>query len=79
MNKEEKITKNEYKSTTIDINSGGYYSIRLKDDSVYNVWSKKENGKKIYFIKKDGKEILLDDEVKKWYLSDVREYERYGI
>lgn len=77
----EKITRNEYLRTTIDINNGCYYSIRLKDDEniIYNVWSKKENGKKVYFIIKDDKEIVLDDEVKKWYLSDVREYERYGI
>lgn len=72
------ITKEEYKLTTIDMNSC-CYSIRLNDERVYNVHSRKENGKKNYFIKKDGKEIMLDDEVKKLFLSEVRVYEISGI
>lgn len=72
------ITKEEYKLTTIDMNNC-CYSIRLNDERVYNVHSRKENGKRNYFIKKDGKEIMLDDEVKKLFLSEVRVYEISGI
>ena len=73
------ITRNEYELTTIDIDNC-YYSIKLKnDEKLYNVWSKKQNGKKIYFIKKDDKEIMLDDEVKKLYSAEVGVYERCGI
>lgn len=74
------ITRNEYELTTIDIKNNCYYSIKLKnDENIYHVWSRKENKKKIYFIKKDGIDIPLDDEVRKWYLSEVLQYERYGI
>lgn len=72
------ITRNEYKLTTIDMNNC-CYSIRLNDERIYNVHSRKENGKKNYFIKKDGKEIMLDDEVKKLFMSEVRVYEISGI
>lgn len=75
------ITRNEYELTTIDIDNC-YYSIKLKnDENLYNVWSKKDKDtkRKIYFIKKDGKEIMLDDEVKKWYSTEVGVYERCGI
>ena len=76
---EEEITKKEYVLTNLHPDDRGYY-IRLNDEKEYQVYVKKPRGQKQYhFIKKDGKEIKLDKEVEKWFLSDVREYERYGI
>lgn len=78
MNKEE-ITLNDYVLTNINIDTRGYI-IRLKDNKEYQVYVKKPKGQKSYdYIVKDGKEIKLSDEVRKIVLSEIREYERYGI
>lgn len=75
---EKEITFEEYVLT--NINPDGYYVIRLKDDKEYIVYHKKPKGQKsFYFIKQNDKEIKLSDEVKKSYLSEVREYEYWGI
>lgn len=79
MVKIEEITLEEYVLTNLHPTDWGYY-IRLKDNMEYQVYIRKPRGQKIiYYIKKDNKEILLDDEVKKCFLASVREYERYGI
>lgn len=78
MDKEE-ITLNDYVLTNININTRGYV-IRLKDNKEYQVYVKKLRGQKPYdYIVKDGKEIKLSDELRKIVLSEIREYERYGI
>ena len=76
MNRE--ITMDDYVLTNID-HKTGYFTIRLKDNKEYIVWFKKENGKTINFIKKDGDKILLSEDVVKVHLSAVREYQVSGI
>lgn len=73
------ITLDDYVLTNLNLREH-CFTIRLKDNNEYIVYHKKPRGQKtIYFIEKDGKEILLDDEVKKCYLSEVRLYNRVGI
>lgn len=78
----EKITRNEYVLTNIDLESL-CFTIRLTDEKEYIVYHKKINingkNKTINYIKKDGKIILLDEEVTKWYLTEVRVYQKEGI
>ena len=75
----EKITLEYYVLTNLHLKER-CFAIRLKDNKEYIVYHKKSKGQKtIYFIEKEGKEILLDDEVKKCYLSEVRLYNRVGI
>lgn len=75
----EEITLEEYVLTNLHPTDWSYY-IRLKDNIEYQVYIRKPRGqKKYYFIKKDDKEIRLNKEVEKCFLSSVREYERYGI
>ena len=63
-----------------DGNSLEFASDRLKDDKEYIVFYKKEKGKKqVNFIKKNGKEIPLSDEVVKLHLAEVKVYQREGI
>ena len=76
MNRE--ITMDDYILTNID-HKTEYFTIRLKDNKEYIVWFKKENGKTINFIEKDGDKILLSDDVVKAHLSAVREYQVSGI
>ena len=77
--KENKITLEEYVLTNLSLKEHCFV-IRLKDNIEYIVYHRKPRGQKtIYFIKKDDKEILLDDEVKKCFLSEVRLYNRVGI
>lgn len=79
MEENEKITVKEYVLTNLHPGDRGYY-IRLKDNKEYQVYIRKPRGQKQYhFIKKEGKEIRLDKEVEKYFLSSAREYERYGI
>lgn len=76
---EEEITLDDYILTNINIETRGYV-IRLKDNKEYQVYVKKPRGQKAYdCIIKDGKEIKLSKEVQKIVLSEIREYERYGI
>lgn len=78
MDKEE-ITLDDYILTNINIDTRGYV-IRLKDNKEYQVYVKKPRGQKSYdYIIKDGKEIKLSEELRKIVLSEIREYERYGI
>ncbi|MBR6688782.1 MAG: hypothetical protein IKL68_02060 [Clostridia bacterium] len=73
------ITLEDYVLTNLSLRES-CFTIRLKDNNEYIVYHRKQKGQKtIYYIKKDGKEILLDDEVKKCYLSEVRLYNRVGI
>lgn len=78
MNETEKITLNEYELTNIDLKNH-CFTIRLKNNEEYIVYSRKKDRRKVYFIEKDGKEIVLDDDVKKCYISEVRLYNRVGI
>lgn len=75
----EKITRKDYVLTNLSL-TNHCFVIRLKDNKEYIVYHRRPRGQKtIYYIKKDDKEILLDDEVKKWFLSEVRLYNRVGI
>lgn len=78
MDRVKEITKEDYVLT--NINGNGEYCIMLKDDKEYTLyWSKPRGQKAYYFIKKDGEKIRLDKEVQKSVISNIREYERYGI
>ena len=70
---EKYITLNEYELTNINLD--GYYIIQLKNDKGYLVYKQDKR----YYIKKDNELYYLDDDVRKAYISNVREYERYGI
>ena len=70
---EEEITKEDYILTNINLD--GYYVIRLKDNKEYKIY---KEGKRDYILK-DNKKIYLDEQVRNWVLSSIREYERYGI
>lgn len=73
------ITLEDYVLTNLSLREH-CFTIRLKDNNEYIVYHRKPRGQKtIYYIEKDGEEILLDDEVKKCYLSEVRLYNRVGI
>lgn len=75
----EEITLKDYVLTNLNLKEH-CFTIRLKDNKEYIVYNRKTRGQKmIYYIKKDDKEILLDDEVKKCFLSEVRVYNRVGI
>lgn len=75
----EKITLDDYVLTNLNLEKQ-CFSIRLKNNKEYIVYHRKPRGQKtIYFIIKDNKEILLDEDVKKRYLSEVRIYNRVGI
>lgn len=71
------IKLEDYQLTNIGLDE--FYRVRLKDNKEYKIYSKKENGKKVVFIKKDGKMFKLSDEVQKLVNASIREYERYGI
>lgn len=73
------ITLDDYVLTNININTRGYV-IRLKDGKEYQVYVKKPRGQKSYdYILKDGKEIKLNKEVRDIVLSEIKQYEKYGI
>ncbi len=75
----EKITLKDYILTNLSLKDYCFV-IRFNDNQEYIVYHRKPRGQKtIYYIKKDNKEILLDDEVKKCFLSEVRLYNRVGI
>lgn len=75
----DEITLEDYVLTNLSLKEHCYV-IRLKDNKEYIVYHKKPKGQKtIYYIKKDEKEILLNDDVKKCFLSEVRIYNRVGI
>lgn len=76
MNERKYITKDDYVLTNLSLD--GCYCIRIKDgqeEKEYDVWYHKKDR----YIKKDNEKIYLDDEVKKFFTSEVREYERYGV
>ena len=73
MSEADEIQLEEYELTNIDIE--GYYVVRLKDGNSYRIY---KDGDRDYILK-DGKEIYLSNEVRKAVLSNIREYERYGI
>ncbi len=76
---EDKITLEDYVLTNLNLREQ-CFNIRLKDNKEYIVYHRRPRGQKtIYYIKKDNKEILLDDEVKKCFLSEVRVYNTVGI
>lgn len=76
---EKEITLDDYVLTNINIDTKGY-TIRLKDNKEYQIYVKKPRGQKAYdCIIKDGKEIKLSKKVRDIVLSEIREYERYGI
>lgn len=69
----EEITKEDYVLTNLNLE--GYYVIKLKDGNSYKVY---KEGKKDYILK-DNKKIYLSNEVRNWVLSEIRQYEHYGI
>lgn len=69
----DEITLKDYVLTNLNLE--GYYVVKLKDGNSYKIY---KEGKRDY-IMKNRKKIYLDDEVRKIVLSDIREYERYGI
>ena len=73
------ITKEEYILTNWWVTTTGQFVIRLKDEKEYPVYFRKINSKKIYYIKKEDGNYKLDDEVKKWFISNMKTYEEVGI
>ena len=73
------ITKEDYILTNWWVTRNGEFAIRLKDEKEYPVYFRKIDGKKVYYIKKENGNYKLDDEVKKWFVSEIRVYEREGI
>ena len=71
---EELITKEDYVLTNLNPNDGYFYVI-LKNGDGYKIY---KEGKRDYILK-DNKKIYLSDEVRKWVLSEIREYNKYGI
>lgn len=67
------ITLEDYILTNLHLD--GHFAIRLKDGKEYICYKKG----KTHFIKKDDKEILLDDDVNKCFMASVREYNMSGI
>lgn len=77
--KKEEITLDDYVLTNINVDTKGYV-IRLKDNNEYQIYVRKPRGQKAYdYIIKDGKEIRLNEELRKIVLSEIRVYEKYGI
>lgn len=74
---------------TLDIQDGFFYwKVRLKDNLVYQILYRIEKHKtpagnkskrKIYFIKKDGEELIFDDDVKRMFSAFKRPYIISGI
>lgn len=65
-----------------------YWQIILKDDITYQIKYRIEKHKtskgntskrKVYFIKKDDKELIFDEEVKKMFIAFKRPYIISGI
>ena len=69
----EEITKEDYVLTNLNLE--GYYVIKLKDGNSYKIY---KEGNKDYILK-DNKKIYLSNEVRNWVLSEIRQYEHYGI
>lgn len=74
---------------TLDIqDSYFYWQVKLKDGITHQIMFRVEKHKtlagnkskrKIYFIKKDNKELIFDDEVKKMFSAFKRPYIISGI
>lgn len=74
---------------TLSIQNGFFYwKVKLKDNLVYQILYRIEkhvtpagnkSKRKIYFIKKDGEELIFDDEVKKMFSAFKRSYIISGI
>lgn len=67
------ITLEDYVLTNLHLD--GHFAIRLNDGKEYICYKKRNT----HFIKKDNKEILLDEEVNKLFMASVREYNMSGI
>ena len=68
------IEVGEYVLTNLD--KEGYYVVKLKDGNSYRIY---KEGKKDYILKDNNNKIYLSDEVRKIVLSNIKEYEKYGI
>lgn len=79
----------DIKTFTLDI-AGGYFwwQVELKDNIIYQIKYRIEkhitpagnkSKRKIYYIKKNDKELIFDDEVKKWFKAFRYSYIRCGI
>lgn len=73
------ITKEEYVLTNWWVTTTGQFVIRLKDEKEYPVYFRKIDNKKVYYIKKEDGNYKLDNEVKKWFISNMKTYEEVGI
>ena len=75
-----KITLKDYVLTNLHPFDNWGYFIRLKDGEEYQVYFRKpKKGKRIYYIKKDNKELVLDEEVRECFISEKATYDRVGI
>lgn len=73
------ITKEEYILTNWWVTTTGQFVIRLKDEKEYPVYFRKTDNKKVYYIKKEDGNYKLDNELKKWFISNMKTYEEVGI
>ena len=73
------ITKEEYILTNWWVTTTGQFVIRLKEEKEYPVYFRKTDNKKVYYIKKEDGNYKLDNELKKWFISNMKTYEEVGI
>lgn len=79
----------DIKEFTLHIENGCFYwDVILKDNITYQIKYRivkhitpagNQSKRKIYFIKKDNKELLFNDEVKKRFIAFTRPYIISGI
>ena len=80
---------NDIKDFAVGIEHGCFYwKVELNDNKIYQIKYRIEKYKtakgnysrrKVYFIRKDDRELIFDDEVNKWFKSFRYPYIRCGI
>lgn len=84
------LSKEKIDDFTVGIENGYLmWKVKLLDDNeIYQIKygiekhitpKGNKSKRKIYFIRKNNKELIFDDEVKKWFYSFKRPYEVGGI
>lgn len=83
------LTHSEIDMFTLSIKDGYFYwQVKLKDGVTYQIMFRIEkhitpagnrSKKKVYFIKKDNKELVFDEVVNKWFKAFRYPYIRCGI
>ena len=86
----EYLNKEDIKDFTVGIDEHGYllWKVELIDNIIYQIKYRIEphitlkgnkSKRKVYFIRKDNKELRFTDEVNKWFMAFRRSYIVGGI